>query len=71
MEFIVLLANGWTIRIPFLEDRTTREGKECFHVRVCDANGEERGYWDLSEFQEDPALCIGAFLGMAQNEAVV
>lgn len=38
----------------------------CEYIQV-EVNGEEVGYWDYAELQDDPCSVIGAFLGLLRK----
>ena len=58
-EVVVKLVDGWTIRSG---SETLTSGD---YVRLCDENGEEYLYYDQAEWEEDPAVVMGAFINAA------
>lgn len=60
-EFILHLENSNTIRTDSFAN--SPEGSS--YVRVCGPDGAEIAYWTFTEWQEDPQLVMGAFLGSA------
>jgi hypothetical protein len=55
-ECVVQLPNGHELRTP-------GHPAPCEYVRIVDASGNERVYWDSAEWQEDPEGVMGAIVG--------
>ena len=66
-ETIIELADGSTIRTDTYEDNPAGSS----YVRVCDPNGTEVAYGVSDEWQEEPELVMGAFLGAAKGGRIV
>lgn len=60
-EFSIKLANGNSIICESFEDNDAGTS----FVRVIDSTGHELGFWNSSEWQEDPELVMGAIFGCA------
>lgn len=53
---VATVDHGWTIRFDATPDEAER-------IRICSPSGHEIGYWVSTEFEEDPADCLGAAIG--------
>lgn len=62
-ECVIELASGRTIRTDSYAD--SPEGST--HVRVCEQDGTEVGYWTSDEWREEPEEVMGAILGAAKG----
>jgi hypothetical protein len=60
-ECIIRIAGGGEIRTDSYEDNPAGSS----YVRVVNRDGAEIGYWTTEEWEEDPALVMGAILGAA------
>jgi hypothetical protein len=60
-EFVLHLDNGNTIHT----DTYKANDAGSSYVRVCGPDGSEIAYWTWEEWQDDPQLVMGAFLGAA------
>lgn len=58
-EYIVWLANGYSIRTDSYDDNEAGSS----YVRVVNDVGHEVAYWVYDEWEEDPQLVMGAILG--------
>ena len=63
-EVVVRLANGWTLRSG-VYDRSTSKLTSGEYVRLCRPDGSEYLYWDQEEWENDPALVMGAIINSA------
>lgn len=62
-ECVIQLANGNTIRTDTYDGNPAGSS----YVRVCGQDGREIAYWTYTEWEEDPQLVMGAFLGAAAS----
>jgi hypothetical protein len=63
-EVVVELRDGCSLRSGS-DSHTSGD-----YVKVCDAGGEEIGYWIHTEWEEDPVGVMGAIINMAAGARV-
>lgn len=66
-EIVVELASGWTLRSGVYDPEGNFVAGE--YIRLCDTTGLEIYYWDVAEWEIDPALVMGAIVNAAALSA--